>query len=206
MSSHDDLFKPKSYNDGYLEEMKKQTSGIEQDSLKSTQRVLARLQQTDEIAGSSMTLLQQQSETLGNIERNIIQAGEDIATVDQKVDKLTALNRFFMFPVFKSPKLSNLFKKSANKETPVKPELERPAASQLNSPAKEIEKEETATDSINQNLDLVSSHVSKLKMMGLDFGKELDAQSGALNKINTRMDNSNELMTKVNRKVNKLLD
>ncbi|KAJ3324987.1 Synaptosomal-associated protein 23 [Boothiomyces sp. JEL0866] len=195
----EELYDREQYENGYLQELQKQTQLVESKSLRSTMRALARLQQAEEIAGSSMTLLQQQAETLTSIERNDFKVEEKLESADKQVDKLKALNRFFMIPAFKkSNPIKNIFKRE--RASPPTNQHSAPIALPI------VDKNPVEIESVEGNLREISNTVSRLKMMGLGFGSELDSQNERLGKLNSRIDDSKIKLTKINRKVNKLLD
>ncbi|KAJ3095580.1 hypothetical protein HDU97_006783, partial [Phlyctochytrium planicorne] len=97
-------------DEGWLQRKTKKT---QMDSLESTRRALAKMEQSESVASSSLNKLNSQSEQLYSIESKLETAEHKAKISEAKTAELKSLNRFFMIPAFgrkKAQKMEERYK------------------------------------------------------------------------------------------------
>ncbi|KAI8803583.1 hypothetical protein BJ742DRAFT_682969, partial [Cladochytrium replicatum] len=206
-----------------LEYLQERTRDVQNESLASTRRALNRICETENIAQSSMSKLHSQSEQLQNVENRLDAAGQQIKISDSKANELKSLQRSFLLPVFgggkkaekRGKKRLNVRKRSAMQkksicaETGWREDYDRHAkVSQPNpndagrsySTPQGMERDHVEQE-IDNNLDQISSALSRLKFMGESMNSELDSQMGRLNRIDDKTNSAQERLARTHKKV-----
>ncbi|KAI8851785.1 hypothetical protein BC829DRAFT_386014 [Chytridium lagenaria] len=91
----------KGWENGWLQ---RKTKKVQNDSLETSRKALAKLNQSEAVASSSLNKLNKQSEQLYNIEHKLDQAENKSKISEAKTSELRSLNRFFMIPAFEKYK------------------------------------------------------------------------------------------------------
>ncbi|KAJ3204854.1 hypothetical protein HDU67_009253 [Dinochytrium kinnereticum] len=100
-------------DEGWLARKTKKTQN---DSLESSRKALAKLQQSESVAASSLNKLNNQSEQLYKIENKLDTAENKSKISEAKASELRSLNRFFMIPAFGAKRAKRLEEKYKSEE------------------------------------------------------------------------------------------
>ncbi|KAJ3141393.1 hypothetical protein HK101_003412, partial [Irineochytrium annulatum] len=242
-------------DEGYLA---RKTRKVQNDSLESTRRAVAKLQQSEETAMRSLNTMNKQSEQLYSIDRRLDSAENHAKISETKAAELKTLNRFFMLPTFgagkKSKKIEERLKaeeeENAAREDERKARMEDAMGSggkgyyqsddQLNRSSNSrdnggggsrwgrkgpkedkediwrnnggsystpdgLERDELEEE-IDSNLDVISSGLARLRMMGQTMNSELDGQNQHIHKITEKTDIIKERVDRTTDKVNAVVN
>ncbi|TPX54316.1 hypothetical protein PhCBS80983_g05971 [Powellomyces hirtus] len=217
---------PDQYDDeGWLD---RKTTKVQNDSLMSSRRALARLNEADDLAMTNLGRMNAQGEQLNKINSRLESAGQHAKVADAKTDHLKSLNKFFFLPSFGAKKAKrredrvladatanaaaednadNIPSPSTN--TGYSPsqwndrQYGRTAPVQRSSTPANINRDATEEE-IDSNIDQISAGLSRLKMMSQSMNSALDQQSSQIRTISGRSDSTNEYLRNTTRKINSI--
>ncbi|KAI8823958.1 uncharacterized protein EV422DRAFT_518455 [Fimicolochytrium jonesii] len=213
---------PEDYdNEGWLT---RKTQKVQNDSLMSTRRTVARIAEADTLAQSNMARLGSQEEQLMKVNTRMESAGQYAKVADAKTDHLKSLNRMFFMPTFGSKKAKKREEKyaaaasayassPAAEEEDAAPEPSRGygryadesygrsnnGQRSYSTPAN-IERDATEEE-IDSNIDQISAGLGRLKMMSQAMNESLGKQTGLINKISERTDYTRDHLRNTTRKI-----
>ncbi|KAI8995902.1 hypothetical protein BC832DRAFT_535737 [Gaertneriomyces semiglobifer] len=205
--------------------LQRKTKKVQNDSLLSTRRALSRLNESDALARSNLERLNLQSEQLSRVNSRLESADEHINVSDAKADHLTSLNRWFFLPSFGGKKVRNkeeaALKDNEQRKTrdSTREEEER---NERNARFQDIQsrkfesssrgmyttpdgiERDTTEEEIDNNLDLMSAGIARLKLMSQTMNSELGAQNTRIHSITDRSMRSKERIDRTNTKVTRI--
>lgn len=203
---------------------------IQSESRDSTRRALARLNEASTMAEENLNLVNSQSEQFNRMERKLDEAHVNAKHVDAKVDHLKSLTKLFFLPSFggkKAAKKEAEFKKQQEaKKFETKQarktddhwksrnerlarnderidESGRSGPRNFYSTPEGLDRDDTEQE-IDDNLGQISSGLSRLKMMGLQMGEEIQHQDEQLKRIDERAGFTKDKLSKLNGKVDRI--
>ncbi|KAI9011176.1 hypothetical protein BC832DRAFT_590421 [Gaertneriomyces semiglobifer] len=206
----------------------RKTQKVQNDSLMSTRRALQRVMETEDVGRSNLEKLGMQGEQLYKVEGRLDVASSHVKVSDAKADHLKSLNRFFMLPSFGSKKAKKKEEAARREKAELEArDLEREEedrarsrrlgrfeasdAQSYKSPHKGmystpdgIERDATEEE-LDNNLDQISSGLSRLKMMASTMGEELDSQTHQIKRIEGRAISTGETLDHTTGKINRIL-
>ncbi|TPX61259.1 hypothetical protein SpCBS45565_g07296 [Spizellomyces sp. 'palustris'] len=205
--------------------LQRKTKKVQNDSLHSTRRALQRLNETDAIATSNLTKLNQQSEQLYKVNSRLESAEQHVKVSDSKADHLKSLNRYFFLPSFGGKKAREredaAKRENAERSTRDESALSRDRQARderfqsvrnanymsstrgMYSTPQGIERDDTEEE-IDNNLDQISSGLMRLKMMSQSMNTELDSQKDMIGRISDRTDRTGEKIRTTTRKIERI--
>ncbi|KAJ3154534.1 Protein transport protein S9 plasma membrane t-SNARE [Geranomyces michiganensis] len=214
---------PEQYEDsGWLE---RKTMKVQNDSLMSSRRALQRLNQADEVAVDNLSRLHSQGEQLKKVNSRLESAQQHAKVADAKTDHLKSLNKFFFLPSFGGKKAkrreervlaaANAQEQAAaaapetQDEYAASPYTDRtygrsaaPSSRSYSTPAN-IDRDATEEE-IDDNIDQISSGLTRLKMMSQSMNAALDKQNGQISTISGRADSTREYVRNTSRKIDNI--
>lgn len=208
-----------------------ETKRIQNESVSSSRRALARLNEAQSMGESSLNMLNSQSEQFNRMERKLDEASANAKNVEAKVDHLKSLNKYFFLPSFgggKAARREEEFKRQQEEQS-FQSKTARQRDEHWNSRNERVAKREErfqhsnsggrsfystpeglerddTENEIDNNLGQISSGLSRLKMMGLAMNEEMDSQQDQLRRINDRTDATKTKVDKLNGKVDQIVD
>ncbi|KAJ3090796.1 hypothetical protein HK102_002659 [Quaeritorhiza haematococci] len=242
-------YKPWEYIDDEPEDydssewLERKTKKVQDDSLQSTRRALAKLNETETVATSNMSKLGAQTEQLNKIEKRLHHADQHAQVSDAKADQLKSLNRFFMLPSWGGGKVKKREDKAKREaaERERREEEENRIARERQDKWRNYNDSASSSDSrggdrgrsgsgssrgggggygmystpygmerdhkeveIDENLDQISSGLSRLKMMASTMNDELDHQTRIIGRVGDQVSVTDERLGRTTRKLNQI--
>lgn len=189
------------------EYLQSKTKRVKSESRDSTRRALARLNEASLIAEHNLNLVNSQSEQFNYMERKLDETGVNVKSVDAKVDHLKSLSKHFFLPSFgrkKVDKKEEEFKKQQeakkfdSKHSRKTDRLNEAGPRKIYSIPQGLEGE------IDNNLGQISTGLSRLRMIGLQMGEELQHNDEQMKRIDERAGFTRDEISKINSKVDKI--
>ncbi|KAJ3179890.1 Protein transport protein S9 plasma membrane t-SNARE [Geranomyces variabilis] len=217
---------PEQYDDsGWLD---RKTQKVQNDSLMSSRRALQRLNRADEVAVNNLSRLHSQGEQLGKVSARLDSAQQHAKVADAKTDHLKSLNKLFFLPSFGGKKAKRREERvlaatnaqeaaaSATSETAPNDEYAsgsslygdrsygRTAAPTRSYSTPENINRDATEEEIDDNIDQISSGLTRLKMMSQSMNAALDKQTGQIRTISSRTDTTKEYIRSTSRKIDNI--
>ncbi|KAJ3166944.1 Protein transport protein S9 plasma membrane t-SNARE [Geranomyces variabilis] len=219
---------PEQYDDsGWLD---RKTQKVQNDSLMSSRRALQRLNQADEVAVNNLSRLHSQGEQLGKVSARLDSAQQHAKVADAKTDHLKSLNKLFFLPSFGGKKAKRREERvlaaanaqeaaasSSSSSAAGTPDEEyasgspyadrsygRTAAPVRSYSTPENINRDSTEEEIDDNIDQISSGLTRLKMMSQSMNAALDKQNGQIRTISTRADTTKEHIRSTSRKIDNI--
>lgn len=206
------------YEEGGMDEseyLQSKTKRVKSESMDSTRRALARLNEASLIAEHNLNLVNSQSEQFNYMERKLDETGANVKSVDAKVDHLKSLSKHFFLPFFggkKVDKKEEEFKKQQeakkfdSKHSRKTDEHWDKRNDRLNDagPRKFYSIPQGLEREIDNNLGQISTGLSRLRMIGLQMGEELQHHDEQIKRIDERAGFTRDKISKINSKVDKI--
>ena len=197
----------------------------QQESLESTRRALNKLNRTEDVGQKNLAKLASQTEQLSRVEHRLDTAESKMKLSDAKVDHLKSLNKFFFLPSFGGKKVKkredvlrkdvseHALREAEHKENEARRlEQIRMAGTSRSSSSRNgmystpmgLERDQNEEE-IDGNLDMISSGLGRLKMMGEAMNSELRQQDDQLRRLHDRVATTDERVQSTTHKINQVL-
>jgi len=183
------------------EYLQSKTKRVKSESRDSTRRALARLNEASLIAEHNLYLVNSQSEQFNYMERKLDETGVNVKSVDAKVDYLKSLSKHFFLPSFgrkKVDKKEQEAKKFDSKHSRKTDRLNEAGPRKIYSIPQGLEGE------IDNNLGQISTGLSRLRMIGLQMGEELQHNDEQMKRMDEGAGFTRDKISKINSKMDKI--
>ncbi|TMW52879.1 hypothetical protein DOY81_002045 [Sarcophaga bullata] len=202
-----------------LEEIKLQVGRVTDESLESTRRMLALVEESGEAGTRTLEALDEQRRQLNHVEEDMDNINNDMKSAEKALNNLKRCCNICSFPSNRVPKEDKCNMKpdiATNLEHNVivnQPRLtnnddipnRNTSGTSANEYITRITKD-AREDEMNSNLNQVNSMLGVLRNMAVDMNSELQSQNGQLDRIIRKADSNNIHLDQVNTSANDLLN
>jgi len=194
--------------DEQTQQVLQQTERVRQESRDSTIRTMQKINEAQEVGTQSLEKLDRQGEQLRRIVGDSEQIEDDMKIAARNIRGIKSIWGAFANKFSKSPSGGRRQRSGAkDRENSVKEEeVVGPSAAEVFGAAQyqqlsDEQRKKYEEDAVDRDLEQISSGINNLKSLAMDIGKEIDSQTGTIDKLMDQTEKNEGLIRKHNTRI-----